>query len=106
MSRRRFLIGSLIYIVVVLAIHVVLFIYTAGYALANDISTEERVAKTAIPVFIINDFFGFPLGLFLPYDPINAASLLPVILIFICNCLIQFSILSFLWRKLGRRKQL
>jgi hypothetical protein len=102
---RRFFAGFLVYLVVVVAIHILLFIYLGGVGMANDITTKERMSMAAAPVFIINDVFGFPLSLFLHYDPINEVEFtISLVVIFLCNCLIQFAILSFLWRKLSRIK--
>lgn len=105
MHKRRFARSFILYLLAVIIIHVVLFVFLGGVAMGNDISNEERRAMSAIPVFIINDLFGFPLSLFLHYDPLNEPKIgLPLILVFIINCFIQFVILSFIWQKLKTRK--
>jgi hypothetical protein len=105
MPPRRFLVKFLVYLVIVIAIHAALLVYLGGVAMGNDISNEERTAMAAPALFIINHVFGFPLALFVPYDPVNEVRIsLPLVLIFLSNCLLQFVILSFLWRKLVRNK--
>jgi hypothetical protein len=92
------------YLLVVTLIHLLLFIFLGGVGMADDISNEARRSYAAIPVFFINRVFGFPLSLFFPYDPINAQTLsLILILANVLNCLIQFYILSFIWKIFKRQ---
>lgn len=72
--------------------------------MADDISNETRKMYAATPLFLINKIFGFPFSLFIPYDPVNAEKIsFFLIVLYIANCWIQFSILSFIWRILRRR---
>jgi hypothetical protein len=104
MLDKRFFKKLFFYVIIVLLIHIALFIYLGAYAMADDISTEQRISATKPAIFIINKVFGFPLSLFLPYDPVNAAHLyLWLYITFALNCFIQFSILSFIWRLMSRK---
>lgn len=96
--RKKFWLRFIGYVMVVTFIHFVLFLFLGGVGLADDISNETRMSYATIPIFLINKIFGFPINLFIQYDPINESSIdIWLILIYILNCLIQFYILSFLW---------
>ena len=100
MLQKKFWLRFAGYLMIVTSIHFVLFLFLGGVGMADDISTETRMSYAAVPSFLINTVFGFPINLFISYDPINETSFGPgLILIYILNCLIQFSILSFMWRK-------
>jgi len=97
---KAFLLKFIFYTAIIIIIHFLLFLYLAGVGMADDIGTEERQRLASIPLFLINKIFGFPLSLIFQYDPINAKNLFPgPVSIFLLNCLIQFSILSFMWRR-------
>lgn len=101
---KKFWLRFVIYLIVVSFIHLILFVILGGIGMADDISTETRMSYAAIPSFIINKVFGFPLNLFIHYDPINETSFgIGIIVIYILNCLVQFSILSVLWKFIQRR---